>query len=553
MSLRCGFGRHQRKSSALADSFPPYAVGGTARILVLASMLWFAGCSSDGSSSGAVDPRSSGAPGSSGGTDVATLSWEPGVFESPTRFANQCTVPRTGTDPSSGQRFPDRPGTAMHEKMWLRSFTQLAYYWYDELVDVNPAPFSVQQYYDTVLKAEHDHFHFSQPYERYVAAFEEGVSVDYGIIWDLRNSTGGLEVRVKLVTEQADAAAYVSRGDELLELDGQPLARITNPAVLLDGLFPEVAGETHSFLFRSADGGEEVRQVELVAQPVQYAAVPQYRILHTDHGRIGYLEFYAHNMTSESALTEAIQHFYEEGIEDLIVDMRYNQGGQLFVASQLAYMVAGAGRTMGRTFERFRYNDKHPVVDPFGDVITPIPFISSTIDSYGGDEISLPSLDLPRVFVLTSEETCSASESFINSLRGIDVDVIQIGTSTCGKPYGYLPTQNCGMVYYMVMFAGVNDKGFGEFQSGFSASGSDHQDEEALLPGCEVVEDLTGPLGDINEPLLAAALQYHATGECPTDGSKGASARAEKPVNDSPDQWLQRAYKLYTPLKPPVK
>ncbi len=553
MSLPRGFGRHQRKDSLGTASFGFLSKDGITRTLIWASLLWFAGCSSDGSSSGAVDPVSSASSGSSSGTGAVTLTWQPGVFESPNRYANQCAVPRTGTDPSSGQPFPDRAGTALHEKMWLRSFTHLAYYWYDDVVDVDPAPFTVQQYYDNVLKAEHDKFHFSQPYEQYIAAYEEGVSVDYGIIWDLNHSAEGLEVRVKQVSKTAAAAAYVSRGDEVLEVDGQPLARIDNPAVLLEGLYPEVAGETHSFIFSSADSDEEARQVELVAQPVQYAAVPQYRILNTDHGRIGYLEFYSHNMTSERALTEAIQHFYEEGVEDLIIDMRYNQGGQLFVASQLAFMVAGSGRTIGRTFERFRYNDKHPVVDPFGETITPLPFIPSTFETFGGNEVTLPSLDLPRVFVLTSGETCSASESFINSLRGIDVDVIQIGTSTCGKPYGYLPTHNCGMVYYMVMFAGVNDRGFGEFQSGFRASGSDHQDEEALLPGCEVVDDLAWPLGDVNEPLLAAALQYHATGECPADRLQDGSFQAMAVGRDVPGPRLQRGYKLYTPLKRSAK
>lgn len=522
------------------------------KLLLLAGVLVVTGCSSDGGSSGTVDPGSSGSSSSSGGIAVTAPVWEPGTFASPTQYANQCEAPRQGTDPYSGQLFPDRPGTAMHEKMWLRSFTHLAYYWYDEVDDVDPSKYSVQQYFDLVLRAEHDEFHFSQPYERYIAAFEDGVSVDYGISWAVSHSAEGLEIRVKQITEQAAAAAFVTRGDEVLEIDGEPLASIDDPDVVLNGLFPEFRGETHSFTFRSANN-DQVQNVDLVAQPVQYESVPQYKILDTDHGRIGYIEFYSHNMTSESALVEAIAALYQDGVDDLVVDMRYNQGGQLFVASQLAYMVAGPGRTMDRTFERFRYNDKHPTVSPFGEDITPIPFISSTIETYGGNEVSLPTLALPRVFVLTTGETCSASESFINALRGIDVDVIQIGTPTCGKPYGYLPTQNCGTVYYMVMFAGVNDKGFGEFQSGFRASGSQQQDEETLLPGCEVADDLAYPLGDPNEPLLAAALQYHATGECPDNGPQALPFRMDGLKMDWRDQHLQRAYKLYLPPERLVK
>lgn len=528
--------------------------GAAVLILCLVNVLLLAGCSSSGKSSGTVDAGgAAGSSSSSGGASGVAPTWEAGVFASPSRFANQCEAPRTGTDPYSGQLFPDRPGTAMHEKMWLRSFTDVAYYWYDEVEDINPEPFSVPQYFDTVLRADHDQFHFSQPYESYMAAYEEGVSVDYGIVWEIRHSSDGFQVYIKQVTAQADAADFVYRGDEVLEIDGQPLAALNDVDMLIDWLYPEVVGETHSFTFRSAET-EQLININLVAQPIQYASVPQYKILDTASGRTGYLEFYSHNMTSEPVLMEAVQHFYREGVEDLVVDMRYNQGGQLFVASQLAYMVAGPGRTTDRTFERFLYNDKHPTVSPFGDVITPIPFISSSLETSAGDEQPFPTLDLPRVFVLTTGETCSASESFINALRGIDVEVIQIGTPTCGKPYGYLPTQNCGMVYYMVMFTGVNDKGYGEFQSGFRASGSDQQDDEALLPGCEVVDDLAYPLGDPDEPLLAAALQYQATGDCPASGLQTSPfvSGFNNLKAGSPGQQLQRSLKLYKPPELPM-
>ncbi|MFP6807640.1 MAG: hypothetical protein VB957_10750 [Pseudomonadales bacterium] len=51
----------------------------------------------------------------------------------------------------------------------------------------------------------------------------------------------------------------------------------------------------------------------------------------------------------------------------------------------------------------------------------------------------MPELNLSRVFVLTGPGTCSASESIINGLTGIDVEVIQIGSATRGKPFGFIP------------------------------------------------------------------------------------------------------------------
>ena len=62
----------------------------------------------------------------------------------------------------------------------------------------------------------------------------------------------------------------------------------------------------------------------------------------------------------------------------------------------------------------------------------------------------LPNLGLNRVYVLASAGTCSASESVINGLRGIDVEVIVLGSSTCGKPYGFTAKDNCGLSYFPV-------------------------------------------------------------------------------------------------------
>ena len=58
--------------------------------------------------------------------------------------------------------------------------------------------------------------------------------------------------------------------------------------------------------------------------------------------------------------------------------------------------------------------------------------------------------------VLTGPDTCSASESVINGLRGVDVEVNLIGGPTCGKPYGFYPQDNCGTTYFAIQFQGVN-------------------------------------------------------------------------------------------------
>jgi len=83
--------------------------------------------------------------------------------------------------------------------------------------------------------------------------------------------------------------------------------------------------------------------------------------------------------------------------------------------------------------------------------------------------------------------TCSASEGIINVLRGVDIDIIQIGSTTCGKPYGFVPGENCGTTYFSINFKDVNAKGTADYADGFS-------------PDCHIPnDDLSHNLGDPEE------------------------------------------------------
>jgi hypothetical protein len=168
------------------------------------------------------------------------------------------------------------------------------------------------------------------------------------------------------------------------------------------------------------------------------------------------------------------------------------------------------------TFELTQFNSKHPTVDPVTmQTIAPVPFESTTQGFSTTAGQALPTLNLSRVFVLTGPDTCSASESIINSLRGVGVTVVQIGSTTCGKPYGFYPQDNCGTTYFSIEFRGVNAMNFGDYTDGFSPQNAP-MPTNAALPGCSVADDLTHALGDPAEQRLAVALNYIATpGACP--------------------------------------
>jgi hypothetical protein len=198
--------------------------------------------------------------------------------------------------------------------------------------------------------------------------------------------------------------------------------------------------------------------------------------------------------------------------------MRYNGGGYIAVAAQVGYMIAGAN-TNNKVFYQDVANAKSPKESPWSFLDTGL---------YGlNKSLTLPTLNLQRVYVLSTGRTCSASELVINSLRGIGVSVYLIGDTSCGKPYGFLPQPNCGTTYYTIQFKAINAKGFGEYSDGFIPSSTDNGQDK--VKGCKVTDDLQHELGDPNEALLAAALQLRATGECPVASNTGQQKMSAQP------------------------
>jgi hypothetical protein len=222
------------------------------------------------------------------------------------------------------------------------------------------------------------------------------------------------------------------------------------------------------------------------------------------------------------------------------------------MASQVAFMVAGSAQTNNQTFETLQFNDKYTNRDPVtGNTLQPTPFYTREIDwttSQFTDK-NLPSVELTRVFVLATDNTCSASEAVINGLRGIDVEVVLIGDTTCGKPFGFYATDNCSTTYFTIQFQGVNAKGFGEYSEGFSPVSSPIFDDQ--LPGCQITDDFSQALGEEEEALLSAAIGYAETGICPIINKLAIKAVKKQNTGiaiKTPNTFLD-SNKIITPIR----
>ncbi len=470
-----------------------------------------------------------GGGGAPSGTAKNADGWVAGVFPPTAQFAAHCQNPRSGNDPVTGMPYPDVAGSTLMENNWLRSWTNQLYLWYSEVPDIDPGTYSTTAAYFAVLKTSattstgrpKDRFHFTYPTAQWEQQSAAGVDVGYGLTWDIVAATPPRKVYAAYVWPgYAAAAAQVVRGAQVLQVDGADLVNATDSAsvaTLNAGLTPASAGESHTFVLQEP-GAASPLTVTLQSANVTETPVPIVTTVATATGTVGYLLFNDHIATAEQELIGAINQLSAAGVTDLVLDIRYNGGGYLDIASELAYMIAGPGPTSGQAFERDTFNSKYPSTNPItGQPLTALPFhnVSLGFSASPAPGTPLPYLGLSRVFVITGPGTCSASEAVINGLTGVNVQVIQIGSTTCGKPYGFYPQDNCGTTYFSIEFQGDNAQGFGDYPDGFAPQNSTAP-TNAVLPGCSVADDFAHALGDPAEGRLAAALGYRAGQACPT-------------------------------------
>ncbi len=520
-------------------------------IAVFAALaLAVAACGGGGGSS--YTPPSGGG-GSSSSSSSSAAGWMSGIFSAASTFKDKCQTPRSGVD-IEGNAFPDKPGTSLDEKNWLRSWTHETYLWNTEVVDANPALGGTPvNYFDTLKtnavtasgKAK-DEFHFSEPTADTLARSNSTGEASYGANLVVLQGLPPRDVRVAYTEpgspaeEIADGHAKLVRGSQILTVNGVDVVNGANTQAEVDALnaalFPENPGVTTSLTVRDP-GASGTRTVSLTSVSLSEAPVNRTRVIDDGAGhKTGYILFNTFSpYASEKALADAMQAMKDQSVGDLVIDLRYNGGGLLAVSSELGYMVAGDARTAGKTFDKLRFNALAGNRDPVtGEINSPLPFLSTAQGFSLADGTALPALNLGRVFVLTTGNTCSASEAVINGLRGAGVDVIQVGGKTCGKPYGFYPQDNCGTTYYSIQFQGTNDIGFGDYADGFEpANASDPVGVK--IDGCTASDDYNHDLGDTDETLFGTALSYAANGTCPATPHLAAAARLASAAGNGPE------------------
>lgn len=442
----------------------------------------------------------------------------------PIADAQHCAAPRPlGMVDADGRLYGDVQGTVADEKAWVRAYIDETYLWYQDVRALSAGTLDANTYasattYFGALKSpaitasgkSKDRFHFTYDTPTWIALSRSGQSYGYGFEIALLSVTPPRQAIVAFTDPNTPATeANIARGAQILTVDGVDLVNDGTQAgvnVLNAGLFPSAAGN-HTFTVRDV-GSATTRSVTLTAGTLTSTPVQTVKTLPAPNNRVGYMLFNDHIATSEVQLIDAINQLKTAGVTDLVIDIRYNGGGYLDIASELAYMVAGPARTNGKFFEQLNFNDKNPFQLTDAQRTTPFHTVGQDFVKDTTANQPLPYLGLSSVYVLTGSGTCSASESIINGLRGAGVTVNQIGMTTCGKPYGFYPQDNCGTTYFAIQFQGVNQLGFGDYPDG-------------LVPTCAVADDFNHALGDPAEARLAVALGHRTSGTCAPASSTG--------------------------------
>jgi C-terminal processing protease CtpA/Prc len=285
--------------------------------------------------------------------------------------------------------------------------------------------------------------------------------------------------------------AGLQRGDRIVQVNGTSVASHVTNGTLGAAFGPDVVGQTASIVYTKPTG--ERRTEQLVKRFVTIPTVSLTRAFDVNGRKVGYLFFSNFVQPSTAALNDAFAALKTAGVNELVLDLRYNGGGLVDVAVHLGGLIGGS-RTDGQVMLNYVHNDK------IGSILNKATRFSNPENSLG----------LQRLVVIATRSTASASELIVNSLRPF-MPVTIVGDTTYGKPVGQYGLRFCDKVLYPVAFSIKNANLEGDYFDGLPAD-------------CPAADDATHQLGDTAEASLAEALTVIRTGAC--TARTAAQARA---------------------------
>ena len=325
------------------------------------------------------------------------------------------------------------------------------------------------------------------------AFYEQGETAGFG----MRLGYDGVNRRA-FVTEAFEGgpalANGIDRGTEIVQIGTQTVSALMaagGPQAVIQALGPDTAGLSRqltvidpSGVQRTASVSKTVFEIDPVSD--RYGA----KILVDGARRVGYLNMRTFIDTSEPNLRAAFADFKAQGVTELIIDLRYNGGGLLSIA---AYMIdlMGAGRG-GQVSTYVTFRDSKAATENETILIEPQP----------------ESIAPMRVAFIGTGSTASASEMVINGMVPyLGTNMALVGSNTYGKPVGQIALDRpaCDDRLRAIAFKLENANHQGEYFNGLATT---------VPTTCFATDDISHQLGDANENMVRAALNFLAGRSC---------------------------------------
>lgn len=391
---------------------------------------------------------------------------------------------------------PTGPVTQQEINGWVLDSMRYFYLWNDQLPG-QPDKHQETQVFFNGLKSREDLFSFiynpSDP-QTITYDMQSKYGVDYAIInWP---PTGGVVGVIKLVVPGSYAAAGgLKRGDYITRIN-ETVLTADNAVRLSDEM---LKAEVSTLTPATFSNGSFTEKPLVQLQRQRQTANPLYmtKVFNSGAVKVGYLFYNAFNDGYNNYVQAAFEDLKSKGVQELIIDLRYNAGGSLAGAAMMAAMIA-PGVTENSPFVKYTGNSRFPTRTLSFATTLSVPETGSPISF---NSLSGGRLNLPRVFILSGRQTVSAAELLINNLKPYTT-VIQIGATTWGKDKGAViisdmrNPKRISWIIHPLTYRLANANGEGNYTQGITPPYK--LDELSVLP--------LSPLGDPQDPLIAKAL-----------------------------------------------
>jgi len=392
---------------------------------------------------------------------------------------------------------PINPNIAINK--WINDVMKEVYLWLAEMRTPIATTSDPEDYFESLLNRPTDRFSVIYPDYQQLINSLNGISLEAGYEFTLYResaSNNNVIAEITYIKKNSPAAsAGMIRGDRITRINGTQMTLENFRTVL--GLIDKP--HTLNTLRFNESNGSFMALPEISLTPVELPENPNFLdSVYTVNGeKIGYVVYHffapgpGNNSTAYDQEMDGIfADFKTKGIQHLVLDFRYNGGGFVSSAVNLASLIAPSVKSTD-IFSKTKYNSFLMQFDNLKNVQTPFREKAQNLGRI---------LKGNRVYVLTSTRTASASELIINGLKPY-MDVFIIGDKTTGKNVGSVPfedDENPANKYGMlpIVSRSFNSLDQSEYTNGF-------------LPNIEAKEssERLRPLGDVNELLLRKAIE----------------------------------------------